>query len=72
MPVVSVRLTEDQKKAIARYGTLSDAVREGIQLYLKSKKFRGVMRRLEELQAENPVKTTTGEEARLIREDRGR
>ncbi len=72
MPTVSVRLTEREKKELIELGGLSKGVREGVRLYLKAQKSREIFRKLEELQKENPVKTTSGKEVDLIREDRSR
>jgi hypothetical protein len=39
---------------------------------LNIKKTQGVISKLRELQAKNPIETTTEEEVRMIREDRTR
>ena len=70
MPIVSVRLTEEEKKELLVYGGLSKGVREGVKLYLKAKKSQEIFRKLEDLQRKNPVKTASEKEVELIRDDR--
>ncbi len=72
MPTVSVRLSEEERKELIKYGTLSKGVKEGVKLYLMAQKSRDIFRKLEELQRKNPVRTTSEREVELIREDRGR
>jgi len=72
MPTISVRISEKEKKELIQYGHLSNSVREALRLYLNAKKSQQLLRKLEELQLNNPVKTTTLEEVRLIKEDRNR
>ena len=72
MATVSVRIPEEQKKELLRYGSLSDAIREGVKLYLDSRKREEALKKLESLQKRNSLKTSSGEEARLIGEDRSR
>jgi Arc/MetJ-type ribon-helix-helix transcriptional regulator len=72
MPTVSVRISEKEKKKLVQYGSLSNTIREALRLYLDSKKSRQLLRKLEELQRKNPVKTTKLQEVRLIKEDRNR
>ncbi len=50
----------------------SDTLRQGMKLYLDKKKSEELFCKLEKLQAENPIKTSTAEEVRLIRENRSR
>src|SRR2546430_1498722 len=38
MPTISVRVSNEEKKELEKYGSLSNAVREGVKLYLQSKK----------------------------------
>ena len=47
-------------------------MREAMKLYLNTKKYEDVLAKLKELQAKNPIKTTTEEEVKMIREDRNR
>jgi len=62
MPTISIRISEKEKKELLEYGNLSDSVREALRLYLDKKKS----------QRKNPVKTTTLDEVKLLKEDRGR
>ena len=50
MPTVSVRLTEEEKKELLKYGGLSRGVREGVRLYLNAQKSQEIFRNLEDLQ----------------------
>ena len=72
MPTVSVRLSEDEKRRLAKYGRLSDSIREAVRLYLNSKDSEKVFAKLRELQRSNKVTTTPEEIVRMIREDRTR
>ncbi|MBI2185181.1 MAG: hypothetical protein HYU39_09515 [Thaumarchaeota archaeon] len=72
MPTISVRISEKEKKELVQYGRLSNSIREALRLYLNVKKSQRLLHNLEELQRKNPVKTTTLEEVRLIKEDRNR
>ena len=51
-----------------KYSSISQALREAIKLYLNNKKYEDVLAKHKELQAKNPINTTT-EEVRIIRED---
>ncbi len=72
MATISVRISDNEKKQLMKYGTLSESLREGLRLYLSQRKSEEVLRKLEELQVKNPIKTTTIDDGRLIREDRRR
>ncbi len=72
MPTISVRISSEEKKELDEYGPISNAVREGVKLYLQSKKTSKVLAKLRALQAKDRAKTTTLEELKLIREDRNR
>lgn len=72
MPTISVRISNEEKKELVEYGPLSNAVREGVKLYLQSKKTSKALLKLRALQAKERANTTTLEELRLIREDRNR
>ena len=72
MPTISVRISDDQKKALLEYGPLSNSIRDAVRLYLDSKRSERLLLRLRELQGEDRVRTTSVEDARLIGEDRGR
>jgi len=70
MPIVSVRLAEEEKKELLEYGGLSKGVKEGVRLYLKAQKSQEIFRKLEDLQRQNSVKTTSEKEVELIRQER--
>jgi uncharacterized protein YbcI len=72
MKTVCVRISEEEKRELEKYGTLSDTLREAMKLYLSTKKSDEVLRRLRQLQAKNPVKTTDEEIVKMIGEDRNR
>ncbi len=72
MVTLTVRLSDKEKKELLKYGTISDGLREGIRLYVREKKKREALRRLQELQNKNPVTIPTSEIVRMIREDRHR
>ncbi len=72
MPTISVRISEEERKKLLKYGSFSSSVRDALRLYLDTKKSEELLRKLEELQRRNPITTTTMEEVRLIREDRAR
>ena len=72
MKTVSVRISEEEKRQLKKYGKLSDTLRSGMKLYLSQKKSEELLCKLEELQANNPIKTSTAVDVRLIREDRNR
>ena len=72
MTTVCVRITEEEKRELIKYGSLSHTLREAMKLYLNTKKYEDVLAKLKELQAKNPIKTTTEEEVKMIREDRNR
>jgi len=72
MKTVSVRISEEEKRQLKKYGNLSDTLREGMKLYLNKKKSDELLRKLEKLQSESQIKTSIEEEVKLIREDRER
>ena len=72
MKTVSVRISEEEKRQLKKYGKLSDTLREGMKLYLNKKKSDELLCKLEKLQSESQIKTSTEEEVKLIREDRKR
>ena len=72
MKTVSVRISEEEKRQLKNYGKLSDALREGMKLYLNKKKSDELLCKLEKLQSESQITTSTEEEVKLIREDRKR
>ena len=72
MPTISVRISEDEKRRLLRYGKLSTSVREALDQYLQARKSREIIDKLEGLQRRNPIRTTSAHEVSLIREDRRR
>jgi len=72
MRIVSVRISEEEKRQLKKYGKLSDTLREGMKLYLNKKKSDELLCKLEKLQSESRIKTSIEEEVKLIREDRER
>ena len=72
MKTVCVRISEEEKRQLQKYGKLSDTLREAMNLYLNKKKSDQLLRKLADLQAKNPIKTSPEEIVKLIREDRDR
>ncbi len=72
MKTVSVRISEEEKRQLKKYGRLSDTLREGMKLYLNKKKSDELLCKLEKMQSESKIKTSIEEEIKLIREDRER
>ena len=72
MTTVCVRISEEEKRELMKYGSLSDTLREAMKLYLNNKKYEETLSKLRELQVKNPIKITTEEIVRSIREDRNR
>jgi uncharacterized protein YlbG (UPF0298 family) len=70
--IVSVRISEEEKRQLKKYGKLSDTLREGMKLYLNKKKSDELLCKLEKLHSESRIKTSIEEEVKLIREDRER
>jgi len=72
MKPISVRISEEEKRQLKKYGKLSDTLREGMKLYLNKKKSEEILFKLEKLQSESHIKTSIEQEVKLIREDRNR
>ena len=72
MPVITVRISEDEKRHLRNQGKISDVVREAIRFYISSRKRERTLRKLKELQERYKVKTTVAEDLKLIKEDRAR
>jgi len=72
MNTVCVRITEEEKNELKKYGSLSHTLREAMKLYLNAKQSEELLRKLAKLQAANPVKTSSEQEVSLIKEDRNR
>ena len=68
--VITVRLTEEEKKELESYGKISDVVRDAIRLYINKRKTNVLFRQLEEFQKNHPIKTSRDEIVAMIREDR--
>jgi len=68
---ITVRLSEKERRELARHGKISDVVRDALSLYLREKNSRRIIGRLRELQ-KTPVRSTIQEDLRLIRADRDR
>ncbi len=72
MVTICIRVTEEEKRELMKYGNLSDTIREAMKLYLNTKKTEKILSKLGELQAKNPIKISPEEIVRSIREDRNR
>lgn len=70
MTVITVRLSDKEKASLEKYGKVSDVVRDAIHMYINNRKAREAIEELKELQRKYPVKTTTEEIVKLIRENR--
>ena len=70
MPTISVRITDEERKKLLKYGPVSDTVRDAIDFYLAERKRREFVLRLKQFQAEHPVKVDPDEIVRIIREGR--
>jgi Arc/MetJ-type ribon-helix-helix transcriptional regulator len=70
MPTISIRISEDERRRLLRYGPLSDTVRQALELFEKERKKVEWMARLDKLQRENPIELDPDEVAKNIREDR--
>jgi Arc/MetJ-type ribon-helix-helix transcriptional regulator len=68
---ITVRLSDKERKELAKHGKISDVVREALNLYLREKNSRRIIQRLRELQ-KSPLRTTIQEDLNLIRADRDR
>lgn len=72
MPTISIRISEEEKRQLQKYGRLSDSVRKALKLYIDSKETQRLIAKLDELQHKNPVTTSPEEIVRMIKEDRAR
>jgi len=68
---ITVRLSEKERKELAKHGRISDVVRDALSLYLREKNSRKIVDRLLELQ-KSKVRSGIGEDVRFIRADRDR
>ncbi len=69
---ICVRISDEEKRQLQKYGKLSDTLREAMKLYLNTKQSDELLKKLANLQAQNPIKMSTEEIVGLIREDRSR
>jgi Arc/MetJ-type ribon-helix-helix transcriptional regulator len=72
MTTISVRITDSERAELAKYGRVSDVIRNAIKLYLETNRSRAVFNRLRKLQTSDRVKTTQLEDLSLIKDDRAR
>lgn len=72
MTTISVRITDSERAELAKYGRVSDVIRNAIKLYLETNRSRAVFNRLRKLQTSDMVKTTQLEDLSLIKDDRAR
>ena len=49
MKTVCVRISEEEKRQLKKYGRLSDSLREGMKLYLNKKKSDELLCKLEKM-----------------------
>lgn len=70
MAIITVRLSEEEKTGLEKYGKISDVIRDAIRLYVNDKKARDALKRMEEWQKKNTIATTSDEIVTMIREDR--
>jgi Arc/MetJ-type ribon-helix-helix transcriptional regulator len=67
----TIRLPKKEKEKLARYGKISEVVRDALSLYLREKNSRRIIGRLKELQRSS-APGTLQEDLRSIRADRDR
>lgn len=72
MPTISVRLSEEERKRLVKYGPISKVVKESLKVFLNDKTRAETLKRLNELQRENVIKIKTEDDLRMIKEDRRR
>ncbi len=72
MATISVRISDEEKRELLKYGSLSESLREGIRLYLGERKSEKLIRRLEVLQSKSHIKTSAATDLKLIKQDRNR
>ncbi len=72
MPVITVRISDEEKRQLRSRGRISDVIREAIRFYINSRKREKALRKLKELQERYKVKTSIAEDLKLIKEDRAR
>ncbi|MDG6916166.1 MAG: hypothetical protein JRM85_01050 [Nitrososphaerota archaeon] len=70
MPTVTVRISEEDKRRLAKHGRISDAVREAVRRYLDSGASDEALQRIRALQLNDRAGTPPEEIVRMIREGR--
>jgi len=68
---ITVRLSEKERRELAKHGKISDVVRDALSLYLREKNSRRIISRLRELQ-KSPIRSTIQDDLRSIKADRNR
>lgn len=72
MPIISVRISEEERRKLQEQGKVSQVIREAIRFYVNSKKAEKTLKKLKVLQEKYKIKTSVEEDLVLIKEDRGR
>ena len=70
--VITVRLSEKEKRELRRHGNISEVVREAVRNYLKDRRSREIISRLMEIQSKRTTRTSLSDDLKLIRADRER
>jgi Arc/MetJ-type ribon-helix-helix transcriptional regulator len=70
--VITVRLSEKEKRELRRQGNISEVVREAVRNYLKDRRSREIISRLMEIQSKRTTRTSLSDDLKLIRVDRER
>ena len=70
--VITVRLSEKEKRELRRQGNISEVVREAVRNYLKDRRSREIISRLMEIQSKRTTRTSLSGDLKLIRVDRER
>lgn len=72
MPVVTVRISEQDKRKLAKRGKISDGVREAVRRYLDSEESQLLFEKMRAMQERDRVATTSEEFVKMIKEERYR
>ena len=67
MPTISFRISEEQKRALLRYGPLSSSIRDALRLYLDTKRSEQLLRKLQELIAHTKTRLASYKAPRSVR-----
>ena len=70
MPTISVRISDEERKRLVKYGPLSETVRQALEMYVREKRKWEVIEELRQYQREHPVHVNADEIVRIIREGR--